>query len=295
MMLSVTSTVLRLFETMTPGYRDQERFIRERTSGRLAPRGSKGGEVGPRTVARDLKFLHAVLNWAVLAGDGKGGFLLFRNPLKGLPLPREKSPRRPQLSQESYEALLDIAGDVDLRFKAALVVAHETGHRIGAIASLRWSDLDLDGGWVRWGKQSDKIGLEHLTPLTQEAVEAFRELQKVCPGIGEAWVFPSPEDPSKPCSRHLFGDWWPKGEGLAGLPHEKGMGWHSLRRKFATELKDTPLKDICQLGGWKSPQTVLTCYQQPDQDTMRRSLEARRPIRTPSKGPNRQYESTVSR
>ncbi len=280
---------------MTPGYRDQERFIRERTSGRLAPRGSKGGEVGPRTVARDLKFLHAVLNWAVLAGDGKGGFLLFRNPLKGLPLPREKSPRRPQLSQESYEALLDIAGDVDLRFKAALVVAHETGHRIGAIASLRWSDLDLDGGWVRWGKQSDKIGLEHLTPLTQEAVEAFRELQKVCPGIGEAWVFPSPEDPSKPCSRHLFGDWWPKGEGLAGLPHEKGMGWHSLRRKFATELKDTPLKDLCQLGGWKSPQTVLTCYQQPDQDTMRRSLEARRPIRTPSKGPNRQYESTVSR
>jgi hypothetical protein len=62
---------------------------------------------------------------------------------------------------------------------------------------------------------------------------------------------------------------------VAGLKHQEGMGWHSLRRKFATELKDTPLKDLCQLGGWKSPLTVLTWYQQPDQDTMRRSLEAR--------------------
>jgi integrase len=71
-------------------------------------------------------------------------------------------------------------------------------------------------------------------------------------------------------------DWWLRCERLAGLPHIKQMGWHSLRRKFATELKgDTPLKDLCHLGGWKSAQTVLTCYQQADEDTMRKALERR--------------------
>jgi hypothetical protein len=28
-------------------------------------------------------------------------------------------------------------------------------------------------------------------------------------------------------------------------------------------MKETPLKDLCYMGGWKSPMTVLTCYQQP--------------------------------
>jgi hypothetical protein len=54
------------------------------------------------------------------------------------------------------------------------------------------------------------------------------------------------------------------------------MAW--VRRKFATELKDLPLKDLCYLGGWKDPKTLLTCYQQPDEEGMRRALLARRPF-----------------
>ena len=80
-----------------------------------------------------------------------------------------------------------------------------------------------------------------------------------------SWVLPSIGDPSIPCD-----------ERLAGLPHEARVGWHSLRRKFASELKGIPLKDLCQLGGWKSAVTVLTCYQQPDDATMRRALEGRK-------------------
>ena len=47
-----------------------------------------------------------------------------------------------------------------------------------------------------------------------------------------------------------------------------GRGWHSLRRAFATDLKATPLKDLCQLRGWKSAATLLTYYQQADETTM---------------------------
>jgi hypothetical protein len=63
--------------------------------------------------------------------------------------------------------------------------------------------------------------------------------------------------------------------GLAGLPPEGGRGWHTLRRKFATELKNVPLGDLAYLGGWQSPQTILKCYQQPDDLTLRSALTKR--------------------
>jgi integrase len=241
--------------------RDWDRFVRERREGLLAPGGRQGKRpiVGERTIARDLKWLLAVLNWATLAGNGRGGLLLQRNPLRGLPIPKDESPKRPAMTKAMYDAMLAAAGEVDWRVSVALVMAHETGHRIGAIRQLRWSDIDLDTGRVRWPKISDKIGFEHETPLTPEAVEALKVARQYNPGIGDSWVFPSPKDPAKACSRHLMRDWWRRAEWKAGLEHVEGMGWHSLRRKFATELKEIPLKDLCHLGGWKNPQTVLSC------------------------------------
>jgi hypothetical protein len=67
--------------------------------------------------------------------------------------------------------------------------------------------------------------------------------------IGDSWVFPTPEAPAKAVSRHLVRDWWERGERLAVITPEPGLGWHSLRRKFAPELKHTPLKDLCYVGG----------------------------------------------
>ena len=57
-------------------------------------------------------------------------------------------------------------------------------------------------------------------------------------------------------------------------------GWHSLRRKFASDLMDQPLKVLCELGGWKNPQTVLICYQHANTGQLRKALDARRRVRT---------------
>jgi hypothetical protein len=77
------------------------------------------------------------------------------------------------------------------------------------------------------------------------------------------------------------------------LVRVKGLGWHSLRRKFATELKHTPLKDLCYLGGWKEPQTVLKCYQRADEGTMREALASRKRLTGFTRiQPNRHHEST---
>jgi len=244
-------------------------------SGRLKPVGSRRPRVGPRQVAYDLKFLLAVLNWATLSRGYGGEPLLGRNPLKGLTLPADPSPQRPVLSDEEYQALLHMAGEVDWRFELALVLAHETGHRIGAIRQLRWEDVDLERGRIRWRGAADKIGFEHTAPASARASEALGAAGGADPGV---WVLPSPMDPSRPCSRHVLRDWWSLGVKKAKLPPIRRRGWHSLRRKFATELKGVPLKDLCQLGGWKSHLTVLKCYQQADEDTMRRALEGRRAL-----------------
>jgi len=134
-------------KVLTLNRRDWDRFILERRRGVLRPEGRKGEKkkefgVRDRQIAYDLKFLLSVLNWATLSGDGQGAPLLERNPLKGLSLPREENPRRPLVTDEQYRQLRRIAPQVDPNFELAVVLAHETGHRIGAIRQLRWSDVD---------------------------------------------------------------------------------------------------------------------------------------------------------
>jgi integrase len=259
--------------------RDWDAFIQRRRQGSDGRPGKvRGKSVRDRVIAQNLKTIVAMLNWATMAGDGEGGYLLERNPFKGFPFPVETSPRRPQLSHEQYVALLKAAGAISPLFELALILAHETGHRIGSIRQLRWSDVDLEECRVRWRGENDKIGFEHITPLTKTAQAALVQARKDQAAIGDSWIFPAPGDPSEPVSRHLVRDWWERGEKAAEIVHQPGLGWHSLRRKFATELKHTPLKDLCHLGGWKEPQTVLKCYQQPDEVTMRQALEGRKQI-----------------
>ena len=123
--------------------RDWDRFIRARRAGRTGP---SGNPVSDRTVEYDLKFLIAVLNWAAKSRDERGRLLLDRNPLRGLRTPTEKNPTRVVLAEDEYRALLKVSRRVDWRFRVALVLAHETGHRIGAIRHLRWSGIDSEAG-----------------------------------------------------------------------------------------------------------------------------------------------------
>ena len=265
-------------EARTLSRREWDRFIRERRGGALRPAKAKKRAVGDRIIGYDLQWLRAVLNWATMASDGTGAVLLERNPLKGLPLPREASPKRPMLDAGNYQGLLAHSVSISPLFALALVLAHETGHRVGAIRLLRWSDVDLEHKRIRWRAANDKIGFEHVTPLIDAAVAALEQERTRQHAIGDAWIFPAPGDSSQPCSRHLMRDWWERAAEKAKLPTGQRLGWHSLRRQFATELKTTPLKDLCYMGGWKDAQTILNCYMQQDEETMRTALEQRKRV-----------------
>ena len=259
----------------TLSQRDWDRFIRARRAGRVGP---SGRPVSDATLEHDLKFLIAVFNWAARSKDERGRLLLDRNPLKGLKMPTEKNPTRVVLSEEEYQALLGVSRRVDWRFHIALVLAHETGHRIGAIRHLRWTDIDLEGGVVRWRAEHEKTGYEHCTPVTAEALAALEEARRKHPGHGNTPVLPATTDTSRCAGRSLVRYWWNRAEKLAGLEPQRGRGWHSLRRKFASDLMDQPLKVLCELGGWKTAKTVLQCYQRADEGQLRKALEARRRV-----------------
>ena len=256
----------------TLSQRDWGRFIRERRAGRV---GYSGRPVSNRTIACDLTFLMAVLNWAARSRDERGRLLLDSNPLKGLRKPVEKNPTRVVLTEEEYEALLKVSRDVDWRFHVALVLAHETGHRIGAIRKLRWSDVDFEGEALRWRAKHEKTGYEHVTPVTDEALAALEEARAMSAGTGDTPVLPAPTDASRCVGRSLPSFWWQRAQILAGLEPKPGRGWHSLRRKFASDLMDLPLKVLCQLGGWKAAKTVLRCYQQPNEAQLRQAIRSR--------------------
>ena len=257
----------------TLSQRDWDRFIRERRAGRIGP---SGRPVSASTVQHDLKFLLAVLNWAARSRDENGRLLLTSNPLRGLRAPREKNPTRVVLTDAEYRALLTVSRRVGWRFHVALVLAHETGHRIGAIRKLCWSDIDMKRRTIRWRAEHEKTGYEHRTPITVEALAVLEEARRHSPRIGSLPLLPAPKDPSVCVNRWLVGDWWRRAVAEAGLEPKRGRGWHSLRRKFASDLMDQPLKVLCELGGWKTAQTVLQCYQRADEDRLRKALEDRR-------------------
>ena len=278
---TATRMFLRFFgrnrDPATLSQRDWDRFIRERRAGRIGP---SGKPVSDRMVEYDLKFLVAVFNWAERSKDERGRLLLDRSPLKGLKMPREKNPARVVLTEDEYRALLGVSRKVGWRFRVALVLAHETGHRIGAIRKLKWPDIDFEDRTIRWRAEHEKTGYEHTTPLTAEALAVLEEARGMGCGTKNGPVLPSSSDAMKSTNRVSAFLWWKKAQNLAGLEPKPGRGWHSLRRKFATDLLELPLKVLCELGGWKNPQTVLRCYQQADAGQLRKALESRPRVRT---------------
>lgn len=231
--------------------------------------------VRDRTIEADLVTLLTALNWACRERDRQGRRLLRENPLFGVALPREKNPRRPVMSHDTFASLLAKAATVSPLLKLGLVVAEGTGRRASAWLAMRWDDVNFEirdeapFGSITWRAENDKRGYEQTVPMPEAVREALREWRQQLPAIGTAWVFPSPRDAIQHCSRHVLDDWLRRAYKLAEIEPEHGGLWHPLRRKWATERKNYPVKDVAAAGGWRDVQTVLRSYQHADAATVR--------------------------
>ncbi len=256
-------------------FRDAARYEveRRREGSQRRQRASADKPLPPlssRTIAYDLRLLKSVLIWGVGAG------LLDHNPLTGYKVEDGGTPRRPVFTETQYRALLEVAEFYPWQFGCLLLLAHESGHRLSAILSLQWRDVDLTRDRVTWRGEADKMGYEHVTPLTAAARQALDNARHHAPGVGEAPVLPGVTNPAKPIGAYLARDWMQRAQVRAGLTLESGRGWHAFRRNFASELRHVGLRDLMDLGGWKDPTTVVKCYQRPSEDAMRAAQAGRR-------------------
>lgn len=250
---------------------DVRRFAMARTEAPPAPDGVKAGRaVRNRAVEADLLALYRALNWAVRERNKTGRRLLQENPLFGVKLPKERNPLRPVMTHDEYLRLLVVAQQISPLLKLGLIVAEGTGRRLSAWRNLRWSDVDFSASTIRWRAEHDKKGFEQVVPMSDVVLEALQTGQRVQSAIGDAPVFPSPENSQEACSRYLFDAWLRRAYEKAEIQKQAGGLWHPLRRKWVTERKGYPAKDVAAAGGWRHEPTMLASYQQADAETVRK-------------------------
>lgn len=252
-----------------------EGFARDRASGAIDAQGepvaaSTRRAVRARTIGADQEWLRGVILWA-MSWEDEAGHLMRENPIRGYPVARESNPRRPLATADRFDATRAVAHHVDPMLAELLDVVNGTGRRITAVLRLRYADLRLDlqpFGGIHWPSDTDKMGREWSAPITQRVRATLDRILEARPGIGAAYLFPSPRNMAKPLSKRLASRWLERAEALAKLPKLQGGLWHPYRRKWGTERKHLPLADVAAAGGWKNAAVLRDIYQQPDPATL---------------------------
>jgi integrase len=282
--------------------KDQAAYsVRRKAGGIKLPDGVVTRKVRARSAEMDLVLLHSMLSWATTVRLSTGARLLDANPLSGIRREREQNPVRPIASWERFErtratmqelqreaaarraadekpVLAELEEARWVKMELALVLAEATGRRLGSIRQLRWEDVDFQRNTIRWRAEFDKKGKEWVVPMPDSLAEELKQFRKRLGAIS-GWIFGGERKPDQPMDRHLFDKWLHAAEKKAELPKLTGGLWHPYRRKWATERKHHSLKDVAAAGGWKDTETLLTCYQQPDADTLLAVMSEPRKVR----------------
>ena len=149
---------------------------------------------------------------------------------------------------------------------------------------LSWQDFDWQEHLITWPGELDKEGAGHtsaMTPAFIRMVKARARRQGFDPTDPAAagFIFPGPPHPKTkvvgPRVRGTFDGWFSDAERLAKLPPKPGRGWHSFRRKLATELRGESPQDVAAVMGWKSTR-MLDVYQKAGDPAVQRALMRRR-------------------
>jgi integrase len=196
----------------------------------------------PSTVHRYLSRLSQVLRVAV----EEYGWL----PAHPMARVRKPSPGRGRtrfLTTDERICLLQAcAASKNVMLYPVVVVALNTGGRKNEIRYLRWREVDLQSGVVRFVET--KTGHSRSVPLLGEALTQLEALHARCP-LGCPWVFPTADGQGP---RNVESAWL-TARGKAGLDD---VHFHDLRHTYASYLamSGASLKDIADLLGHRSIQ-----------------------------------------
>jgi hypothetical protein len=170
-------------------------------------------------------------------------------------------------------------------------------------------------GPIRKRGEVDKEGVEMWVPMNEDARRAVDVVLERNPAIGGTPLFPAPksdaDEQSKCWSRWHARDLNERSQRSAGYatrvrraarrsatssgivrarkcrhvdreprdPSKRLLGFHAYRRKWATERKHLPVKDVAEAGGWLDRRSLELCYLQADEETMLAAVSEPRKLR----------------
>lgn len=176
---------------------DVAKFIRDVSAGKTATvektklRGKAVVEGGAGTATRTAGLLSGILAYAVTEG------VIAANPVHGVARPAYRVRTRRLMADElaALGRAMDAAdGAEPWQVLAGIRLLAFTACRLGEIAGLRWSEVDLEGRALRLG--DSKTGAS-VRPLPDVAAQLLEDLPRV---KGSPWVLPSVRDPARPIS-----------------------------------------------------------------------------------------------
>jgi integrase len=246
--------------------------------------------VRQRSVQADVKLLKQMLYWACTRTGSGGVPWLERNPLEHVRVQGEHDVKRPVASHDRFEATLSAMQDLQRKYQTeadnavregqrnraharrlswiraefALWLLEQTGRRRGAVMGLRWVDFDFATHRVTWRPEHDKKRKTWTVRYPEEFFLSVREFQRRLGAVG-GYVFPRTDDSERPAPAELLSQWTRKAEVKAGLAKLAGGTCHPYRRKWRSERAHHPIKAVALAGGWTDFETMLRCYDQPDE------------------------------
>ena len=171
----------------------------------------------PATVNREVALIKAILSRAVQWG------WLDKNPIQGMAMLKEPPGRVRYLTEDEERRLMEAMKSRPL-LRRVVVFAMNTGMRQGEILHLKWSDVDLEAGFVHI--PDSKSGRRRDVPLNQTALSVLKELE---PGPPQALVFATSTGRPYTNLRRDF----KKALERAGI---QDFRFHDLRHTFASRL-----------------------------------------------------------
>lgn len=123
-------------------------YIDARESGKINGRKIKGG-----TIRRELTTLQSVINFMVKRVEPRKYRIAPTDVIAAMPKPADSPPRERVLTLDELNKLREECsikpGKVLQRIHVAIWLLMETGARQGALRSLKWSQVNLDEGYIK--------------------------------------------------------------------------------------------------------------------------------------------------
>ncbi|WP_429948390.1 hypothetical protein IGJ55_003113 [Enterococcus sp. AZ170] len=197
---------------------------------------------------------------------------LKQTPCTRIRLPKKRQVRVRAMTKKEQHVLESCAKGLPLYRGLSVLLALNTGLRIGEIAALRWTDIDLKQRMIHITQTFQRVSLEggikktqllmdssktessnRVIPISTTLYKYLKKWKKKAPG---SYVCSNSELPSEP---RLLTYYFHKIRKQCGFEH---LHFHQLRHTFATRCIETnsDIVSLSRLLGHTSTKTTLDIY-----------------------------------